>query len=350
MKQLHPQQAFHARRFALFALVGVAVLISHGATHATPLTTYQPQVLTYATGMNIGDLYATTNSARAANGLAPLALNAQLNNSAQAKAQHMIANNYWSHVAPDGTQPWYFFQSSGYNYVGAGENLAYGFMNGSDVTTAWMNSAGHRANIVGAYSDVGFGIASGTSYQGGENTVVVAHYGLQRTPTPAPTPTPTPTPPQPTTPTPPVQTPTPAPTPPKNPTAAQEQPTPNASTSTSGGQATSPTDMPTPTAPDQTTPPAQQQKPVAVANTENTSSKDITALSQMQAGKVPVAVVGSLSVLMLATGGFALTHRKFMRHLIAEGKNYITHHPFVDLTVIGLALVAILATIVGKLL
>lgn len=88
----------------------------------------------------------------------------------------MIAQDYWAHESPNGTQPWYFFHQSGYEYLRAGENLAYGFKDSSSTVTAWMNSPSHRANLLGDYQQVGFGVARGSHYQGGAYTVIVAHY------------------------------------------------------------------------------------------------------------------------------------------------------------------------------
>src|SRR6266496_4734286 len=90
----------------------------------------------------------------------------------------MIAKNYWNHIAPDGTTPWHYFEQVGYSYSQAGENLAYGFSTSDQVVTAWMNSEEHRDNVLGGYTDVGFGFANGEHYQNGNNTVVVAFYGL----------------------------------------------------------------------------------------------------------------------------------------------------------------------------
>jgi uncharacterized protein YkwD len=337
--KLKPHEQFHLRRLGLFGVLGIALIIAQTATHATPLTTYKPGVLAYATAMSRSDLFAAANESRAANGLGALSLNPVLNNSAQAKAQHMIDNNYWAHVAPDGTEPWYFFQIAGYDYQSAGENLAYGFNTGYEVNAAWMNSTGHRANILGNYTDVGFGIASGPTYQGAENTVVVAHYGLPRVSTPAPAPAPAPTP-------------APQPTPP--PAVAPTQATPSSSPTAP----TTPAPEPVAPTPSETAPvkePAASQSAVKepvneVENTDLTKSQDVTAFSQIQSGKVPVAIVGSLSLVMVATGGFAITHRQFMRHLIANGKGFLTHHPIIDISVIGFAIGAILSTVVGKLL
>lgn len=345
MAKLKQHEKFHLSRLALTALLGVSVLVTHAATNGSPLVIQsREEVLAYATSMSRGDLLDAANSSRAANGLAPLSMNSLLNSAAQAKAQHMIDNNYWAHVAPDGTQPWHFFNSVGYQYVAAGENLAYGFGTGYEVNTGWMNSPSHRANILGNYADVGFGIVNGPSYQGGENTVVVAHYGLTQA---APAPTPPPAAP---TPAPAAAAPsTPAPTPTPTPTS---QPAPLA------------TETPEPTAPDESSPDTLVNKetkqqtensPAAVPSEtpiaiEDQSESRVTALDQLRNGQVPMAVAASLSIVALSSGGFALTHRQYMRHLIAHGKNFITHHPIVDIALIALAVGVILSTVVGKLL
>lgn len=138
----------------------------------------QPQVLGYATAMSSDVLLKGTNDYRTKAGLMPLNINSQLAQAAQAKAQSMVAANYWSHIAPDGTTPWDYVQRSGYKFSTAGENLAYGFSTSDQVIAAWMNSAEHRANVLGGYADVGFGFVNGPHYQHGNNTVVVALYGL----------------------------------------------------------------------------------------------------------------------------------------------------------------------------
>lgn len=70
-----------------------------------------------------------TNDERVKYGLQPVAENILLDRSAQAKCEHMVKYNYWEHVAPDGTQPWYFITAQGYSYSRAGENLGYGWPN-----------------------------------------------------------------------------------------------------------------------------------------------------------------------------------------------------------------------------
>lgn len=138
-----------------------------------------------------GTLVALTNQQRAAAGLSPLTVNSQLMSSAYAKAQDMIARNYWAHFAPDGTSPWAFISGSGYQYVGAGENLAMDFATDEDVMAGWMNSPTHRANILNPnYIDVGIAVVEG-QLEGHDTFVVVAHYGTPAhaaAPTPAPAP------------------------------------------------------------------------------------------------------------------------------------------------------------------
>jgi uncharacterized protein YkwD len=120
-----------------------------------------------------------TNIQRQANHESGLTISDQLTNAAQAKAADMVQKDYWAHVSPSGKTPWDFMAAAGYNYVEAGENLAYGFSSAGQVMNGWMNSPDHRANILDAsYTNVGFGVASSPNFQGkGPETVVVAEYG-----------------------------------------------------------------------------------------------------------------------------------------------------------------------------
>lgn len=181
MKKPTPKHIFHLSRLLLFSLLAVALLVARSDSGNALRLTHDKNVLAYASTMKIAELLEATNASRSANNLKPLTLSSKLDTSAQLKANDMVAKNYWSHIAPDGTEPWFWFDQAGYVYAAAGENLAYGFNSSADVEAAWMNSESHKANIVGDYEDVGFGIASSASFQGGEYTVVVAHYGKPRT-------------------------------------------------------------------------------------------------------------------------------------------------------------------------
>lgn len=123
-------------------------------------------------------LLDTTNADRAANGLAALSTDPQLNAAAAAKAKDMVAQNYWAHDTPSGKTPWDFITSTGYQYQLAGENLAYGFGDAASTETGWMNSPEHKENILnGQYSQVGFATVQAPNYLGhGPTTLVVAEY------------------------------------------------------------------------------------------------------------------------------------------------------------------------------
>lgn len=167
----------HVFRVAGAGLLVLAFLVAQFHDWPVLAASQSGQVLSYATSMSRSALLSDTNQQRSQAGLPNLSENARLDQSAQAKAEDMIKRNYWAHVGPDGTQPWQYFSDAGYSYRSAGENLAYGFLTAGQTVDAWMNSPTHRANLLGNYRDVGFGIASG-HYQGGKYTVVVAHYGL----------------------------------------------------------------------------------------------------------------------------------------------------------------------------
>ena len=136
-------------------------------------------VLGAARNLNSSYLLNETNQDRAIEQKTPLSLSPQLTAAAQAKANDMVKNDYWSHTSKEGKTPWSFIAGSGYQYQSAGENLAYGFNDAAGVIAGWMNSPEHRANLLNAgYQDVGFGVASASNYQGkGPQTIVVAEYG-----------------------------------------------------------------------------------------------------------------------------------------------------------------------------
>jgi len=124
------------------------------------------------------DLLTLHNAERKKAGLGELKINAALTNSAQHKAEAMLAADCWSHYCPNGESPWKFFTDAGYEYIYAGENLAEGFYNNEDVIVAWMNSPTHRQNMLKPeYTEIGFGIVTG-HFQGKDNNIIiVVHFG-----------------------------------------------------------------------------------------------------------------------------------------------------------------------------
>lgn len=120
-----------------------------------------------------------TNQRRADQNEQSLTIDPELTAAAQAKANDMVAHDYWAHNSPDGKTPWSFINAAGYQYQKAGENLAYGFSSAADAVAGWMNSPEHRANILDAsYQNVGFGVATSPNFQNtGPQTIIVAEYG-----------------------------------------------------------------------------------------------------------------------------------------------------------------------------
>lgn len=105
------------------------------------------------------------NSERAKQGLKPLKLDSALNQVATAKAKDMADNGYFSHDSPTYGSPFDQMRTFGIDYKSAGENIAAGQKTAQDVMNSWMNSAGHRANILNPnYTNLGVGYYAGGSY------------------------------------------------------------------------------------------------------------------------------------------------------------------------------------------
>jgi len=123
------------------------------------------------------DVTTLTNIERTKAGLPALAKNPLLDQAAQLKAADMVAVHYWTHVSPTGIQPWDWFKQVGYQYRYAGENLAKDYYSSGGVVTGWMNSPGHRANILKPqYTEVGTAVICG-NVTGEDTTLVVSEYG-----------------------------------------------------------------------------------------------------------------------------------------------------------------------------
>ena len=102
------------------------------------------------------------NQERAANGLAPLTLSDDLCDGARRKSQDMHDNNYFSHDSPTFGSPFDMMSSMGIDFWAAGENIAMGYPTAEAVMEGWMNSPGHRANILSdAFTELGVGYVDG---------------------------------------------------------------------------------------------------------------------------------------------------------------------------------------------
>ena len=131
--------------------------------------------------ITVSDLLQQTNKTRRSYNVGELKLSDKLCEAANKKAQNMFDDQYWSHVSPSGVQPWQWLNDIDYNYNEAGENLAKSFTSTSAVMTAWMNSPGHKSNILNDdFTEVGFAVVNG-KLNNKKTSLVVAFYGTPST-------------------------------------------------------------------------------------------------------------------------------------------------------------------------
>ena len=105
------------------------------------------------------------NVERAKQGLSPLEYDWQLSRVARYKSQDMQKNKYFSHTSPTYGSPFNMMKNFGISYRTAGENIAKGYKTPAAVVEGWMNSSGHRANILNSsFTHIGVGYVQNGSY------------------------------------------------------------------------------------------------------------------------------------------------------------------------------------------
>ena len=110
------------------------------------------------------EVFNLINQQRTNNGLSALKIDSEVQRVAKIKAQDMVTNNYFSHTSPTYGSPFDMLNSFKISYKSAGENIA-GNSSNSAAVTAWMNSPGHKANILNSsYNYTGIGVVSSPTY------------------------------------------------------------------------------------------------------------------------------------------------------------------------------------------
>lgn len=110
------------------------------------------------------EVFDLINKQRTNNGLAALKNDSEVQRVARIKAQDMVDNNYFSHTSPTYGSPFDMIKSFKISYKTAGENIA-GNSSNSSAVTAWMNSSGHKANILNSnFNYTGIGVVSSPKY------------------------------------------------------------------------------------------------------------------------------------------------------------------------------------------
>ena len=108
------------------------------------------------------EVVSLTNAHRASHGLRPLADDPRLTAAAQAYSEDMAVRRFYSHTSPEGTQPWDRARAAGSTHLGIGENIACGQRSPAEVVQGWMDSPGHRANILKPdFTHIGVGFQGG---------------------------------------------------------------------------------------------------------------------------------------------------------------------------------------------
>lgn len=123
------------------------------------------------------EVVALTNTERASAGLPPLADDRLLCAAAQGHSADMVARDFYAHISPEGSRPWDRAAAAGCAHRGIGENIACGQRSPAEVVQGWMDSPGHRANILDpGFTHIGVGFAGG----GRAGTYWTQLFGLSR--------------------------------------------------------------------------------------------------------------------------------------------------------------------------
>lgn len=128
--------------------------------------------------LTVAGVIERTNSQREQNGLPSLQENPRLNTSAAIKAEDMLREQYFAHESPSGVKIADLARDVGYDFILIGENLALGnFKDDEVLVQAWMDSPGHRANILNPkYQEIGVAVVRGV-FEGKNTWFAVQHFG-----------------------------------------------------------------------------------------------------------------------------------------------------------------------------
>lgn len=150
--------------------VGTSEIIQANSQISNPNLIYPGQILNIPqTDSTVSSYEAEVirlvNNIRQQNGLNPLTTNWELSRVARYKSQDMLNKGYFSHTSPTYGTPFEMIKAFGLSYRTAGENIAMGYSTPEAVVNGWMNSSGHRANILNAsYTQIGVGYVAQGNY------------------------------------------------------------------------------------------------------------------------------------------------------------------------------------------
>jgi uncharacterized protein YkwD len=135
----------------------------------------------FASDITRASVVAAMNEYRAEHHLLPLREDARLDAAAGDRMRDMEDQAYWAHESPDGRSPFTWLVPNGYAFHYAGENLATGFETTELLVEGWMESSGHRANILSPrFEDCGIAIIDGLTMRRGAGKSIVVMFGATR--------------------------------------------------------------------------------------------------------------------------------------------------------------------------
>lgn len=121
------------------------------------------------------------NEERAKAALPPLRADVKLTLAADDRMQHMEEEAFWNHESPEGLSPFTWIRERQYDYRTVGENLASGFETARVLVESWMESPGHRANIMShAFEDCGISIIEGSTKGPAVGKSIVVMFGKKK--------------------------------------------------------------------------------------------------------------------------------------------------------------------------
>lgn len=150
--------------------VGTSEIIQANPQISNPNLIYPGQILNIpqmdsTVSSYEAEVIRLVNNIRQQNGLKPLTTNWELSRVARYKSQDMLDKGYFSHTSPTYGTPFEMMKAFGLSYRTAGENIAMGYSTPEAVVNGWMNSSGHRANILNAsYTQIGVGYVAKGNY------------------------------------------------------------------------------------------------------------------------------------------------------------------------------------------
>ena len=150
--------------------IGTSEIIAANPQVANPDLIYPGQILNIPQVSDTvlsyeNEVIRLVNEIRGSYGLKPLTVNWELSRIARYKSEDMFNNRYFSHTSPTYGTPFQMVKAFGLSYRTAGENIAYGYRTPAAVVDGWMNSSGHRANILNAsYTQIGVGYCASGNY------------------------------------------------------------------------------------------------------------------------------------------------------------------------------------------